>query len=370
MQMAKVWLIAIAVGALAVWLRIAPSVAQADDFTASPEVQVPKSSVVTISTIIIPGPQDAKLEAWCCLPAATAGRHRPPVVIMGHGFGLQKDFGLVPFAEVFAKHGIATLLFDYRHFGGSSGTPRNLLNPWLQLEDWRTVINYTIATSLDGKVDATQIGLAGSSYSGGHVTALLANPGRLPSEVKCGVANVPYLASLPIIRLTFSSNGWGRTVAYFLHVGLHAVRDVVQSVFRLGPHYIPIAGTMADSAALASPSSANGYLSLVSERPLGGWQNAVPARILFLFPFYCPAGLAGSALQRVDRPLLFTAFEGDDLTFSEPVRHFHSQRGTAPIQLLDLPSRDGHWAAYQGFELHNQVANQMAAFLATHLLQA
>lgn len=38
----------------------------------------------------------------------------PPVVLMAHGLGVQKDIGLPPYAERFAKHALAVVLFDYR----------------------------------------------------------------------------------------------------------------------------------------------------------------------------------------------------------------------------------------------------------------
>jgi hypothetical protein len=36
---------------------------------------------------------------------------------MAHGFGAERTFGLEPFAERFARAGLAAFLFDYRCFG-------------------------------------------------------------------------------------------------------------------------------------------------------------------------------------------------------------------------------------------------------------
>jgi len=47
-----------------------------------------------------------------------------PCVVMGHGFGATRDAGLMPFAERFAAAGADVLLFDYRGYGTSDGTPR------------------------------------------------------------------------------------------------------------------------------------------------------------------------------------------------------------------------------------------------------
>lgn len=44
----------------------------------------------------------------------------------------RQDMGLWKYAEEFAARGIASLMFDYRNFGGSDGMPRNLADPWRQ----------------------------------------------------------------------------------------------------------------------------------------------------------------------------------------------------------------------------------------------
>jgi fermentation-respiration switch protein FrsA (DUF1100 family) len=54
-----------------------------------------------------------------------ADPNRPvPCVVMGHGFSGTRDMGLAPYAERFARAGMAVLVFDYRHFGASDGQPR------------------------------------------------------------------------------------------------------------------------------------------------------------------------------------------------------------------------------------------------------
>lgn len=45
----------------------------------------------------------------------------PPIVVMGHGMGAQKDIGLWMYGERFCEAGMAVLVFDYRGFGGSEG---------------------------------------------------------------------------------------------------------------------------------------------------------------------------------------------------------------------------------------------------------
>lgn len=38
--------------------------------------------------------------------------------------------GLAKYAEAFAARGMASLVFDYRTFGGSDGMPRHVVDPW------------------------------------------------------------------------------------------------------------------------------------------------------------------------------------------------------------------------------------------------
>lgn len=50
-----------------------------------------------------------------------------PAVVLAHGFGGTMD-RLTVHAERFAAAGIAALVFDYRSFGESDGTPRQVVD--------------------------------------------------------------------------------------------------------------------------------------------------------------------------------------------------------------------------------------------------
>jgi dienelactone hydrolase len=73
----------------------------------------------------IPAGRGEEIDAWMYLPDGP-GPH--PVVVMAHGIGGVKAAGLAPFAERFAAGGFAATVFDYRHWGRSSGQPRQLLS--------------------------------------------------------------------------------------------------------------------------------------------------------------------------------------------------------------------------------------------------
>ena len=90
--------------------------------------------------------KDTKIRGWLFLPRDMA----EPVacIIMAHGFGGTKDMGLESYAIRFQDAGFAVLVFDYRYFGESEGTPRQLLWIPFQLEDWSAAIEY--ARNIEG----------------------------------------------------------------------------------------------------------------------------------------------------------------------------------------------------------------------------
>src|SRR5450759_2826878 len=100
---------------------------------------------------------DGHCAAWLYRPR---GNHLPPIIVMGHGFGAVRELRLDAYAERFAEAGYAVLVFDYRHFGASSGEPRELLDLSRQHEDWRSALVY--ARSLDW-IEGSQVIAWGSS---------------------------------------------------------------------------------------------------------------------------------------------------------------------------------------------------------------
>jgi fermentation-respiration switch protein FrsA (DUF1100 family) len=131
-------------------------------------------------------PGDAgQLRGWSYMPRAVAGA--APVVVMAAGFSLVKEQYLDSYAAAFAAAGMAVVVFDFRNLGESDGEPRQEINPWHQIEDYRHAI--TFASSLHG-VDPRRIGVWGSSYSGGHVLVV----GATDARVKAVVSQVPTIS--------------------------------------------------------------------------------------------------------------------------------------------------------------------------------
>ena len=109
-----------------------------------------------------------------------------PTIIMAGGWCYVKELRMPQYAAEFVKRGFAALIFDYRRMGASDGEPRQHIEPWDQIEDYKNAI--TFAEGLP-EVDPTRIGVWGISYSGGHVTIL----GAVDPRIKCIVANVPVI---------------------------------------------------------------------------------------------------------------------------------------------------------------------------------
>lgn len=98
---------------------------------------------------------------------------------MAHGFGGTRDTWLLGYAEAFADAGIDTLLFDYRGFGASEGTPRQDVSFRRQRQDYHAAI--AAARQLPG-VDPDRVIIWGTSYSGGHVLAVAVQDPRIAAR--------------------------------------------------------------------------------------------------------------------------------------------------------------------------------------------
>ena len=110
--------------------------------------------------------EGSTLRGWLYRPQPH--RSAAPVVVMAHGYNCLKEFYLDRYAAAIASAGHVVLAYDHRYFGDSDGEPRQELDPWVQVRDYRHAI--TFAQTLEG-VDRDRVGVWGTSYAGGHVRA-------------------------------------------------------------------------------------------------------------------------------------------------------------------------------------------------------
>ncbi|MGB8331591.1 MAG: alpha/beta hydrolase, partial [Polyangiales bacterium] len=94
------------------------------------------------TNVEVPSGQDC-CHAWFFVPEQLDGP--AACIVLGHGFGLTRRCGMREFALAFASSGYAVLLFDYRGFGDSGGTPRQVVSFRRQIEDWEAIVRFARA---------------------------------------------------------------------------------------------------------------------------------------------------------------------------------------------------------------------------------
>lgn len=127
-----------------------------------------------------------RCDAWLYRPQGSVPH---PVVVMAHGFALTREAGLAGYAERFAAAGIAAFVLDFRHFGTSGGTPRQLLRISRQLDDYRAALTHVRGLP---DLDAGRVAVWGTSFAGGHAFELA----RTETDLRAAVAQVPFADGL------------------------------------------------------------------------------------------------------------------------------------------------------------------------------
>ncbi len=216
-----------------------------------------------------------------------------PCVVMAHGFSATRDDGLPAYAEAFADAGMAVVLFDYRHFGASSGEPRQLLDIGRQQDDYRAAIAY--ARKLDG-VDPARVALFGSSFSGGHVVAVAAGD----PQIAAVVSQCPFADGIAVLRKVPPKNALIATA--------RGVADQAAAIARRPPVMMPAVGAPGTFAVMTAPEAEPGFAAIVDEGSL--WQNSVTARVMLTVAMYRPVTKAASLAM----PLLVCVCDSDDTT--------------------------------------------------------
>jgi fermentation-respiration switch protein FrsA (DUF1100 family) len=271
---------------------------------------------------------------------------RAPTVVMAHGFSAVKEMYLDTFAEVFVAAGLNALVFDNRGFGASDGAPRQEIDPWQQVRDYRHAITY--AGTLD-EVDATRIGVWGTSYSGGHVLVV----GGIDRRVKAVAAQVP---------LVSGSANIAELVRADFRAGFRDMFDADRAARFAGdpPAMVPVVDEdpLAPSA-LPTPDSWT-WFTETSKTRAPSWRNEVTLRTVEMLGEYEP----GAYIGRISpTPLLMVVAREDHLTPAHLAIDAY-ERAREPKRLVILPG--GHFDAYvAGFAAASAAARD---FLVEHLM--
>ncbi|MDT8273831.1 MAG: alpha/beta hydrolase [Desulfomonilia bacterium] len=279
-----------------------------------------------------------RCSGWLFLPD---GAQKPPVIVMAHGIAVQKDFGLQNYAEYFVSKGMASYVFDYRNFGGSEGQPRNLVNPWRHLADWRAAITHVKGLS---DVNPELLALWGTSFSGGHVVVTAAKV----KGIRAVVAQVPFVDGI--------SSAMQLPVSYQASGVYHGLWDVFNLVRGRAPHTVPAVAEPETFALMNTLEYMEGFSALVPENTT--WKNEVPARILLTISSYRPITYS----RRIPCPVLLVYAKRDSLIPYQTVEKMG--RAIPRAELLGLDA--GHFDVYTG-KLFAQVVEKQADFLSRHL---
>ncbi len=254
-----------------------------------------------------------------------------PTIVMAHGFSAVKEMYLDKYAEVFAAAGLNALVFDNRNFGASDGEPRQEIDPWAQVRDYRHAITW--ATTLP-EVDGDRIGVWGSSYSGGHVLVVAA----IDRRVKAAVAQVPLVSGHANFRSLVRSD--------FID-GFRAQFDADRMARYEGkePAMVPVVDK--DPLAPSALPTADSYAFFTDTHELRApsWRNEVTMRSIELFTEYEP----GTYVPWISpTPLLIQPAHNDTLTpTSFAIAAYEAAREPKKLQILP----GGHFDAYvAGFE--------------------
>ena len=264
------------------------------------------------------------LRGWHYSPERARGK--TPTVVMAHGYSAVKEMYLDRFAETFSEAGLGCLVFDNRNFGASDGEPRQEIDPWLQIRDYRDAI--TFAETLE-TADPDRIGIWGSSYSGGHVLVVAA----IDRRVKCVVAQVPLISGHENAR---------RLIRADLIAGYQQMFAADRRARYTGgaPAMVPVVTDDPAGAAALPTADSYAWFTETARLRAPSWKNEVTLRSVELFTEYEPGAYIGFISPT---PLLMVVALGDHLTVADQALSAY-ERALEPKRLVTLSA--GHFDAY------------------------
>jgi hypothetical protein len=261
------------------------------------------------------------LRAWLFVPD---GAGPFPAVTMAHGYAGVRDHGIEPFARAFATGGFVVLLHDHRTFGASDGTPRQDVDPWRQINDWRYAISFLEQRP---EVDPDRIGLWGTSYAGGHAIVLGATDRRL----RCIVAQVPTISGYEQGLRRVQPDAVAALEEGFAQDDRNVLSGQPpgrQAIVSADPNV---------QASYRSQAAIDFYLQKIPE---GVWENSVTVRSTRAARMYEP----GAWIARVSpTPLLLIVALSDTITLTDLGLDAY-ERARQPKKLVTIPG--GHFAPY------------------------
>ncbi|OBT97349.1 hypothetical protein VE01_04359 [Pseudogymnoascus verrucosus] len=264
-----------------------------------------------------------------------------PAIVLAHGLGGTKELKLDVYADSFNRMGYTCVVFDYRCSGGSDGLPRGLIDWHQQQEDWKSAIEYTRQLE---NVDLENVGLFGTSFSGGHVIQLAA----IDKKLKAAISQCPF------------TSGWQSALCTGIAAatriaGLGLLDILFGSDER--PITIPLTGKPGETALMNAPDVLSTFPPLIPEgHP---FQERVPARLALKLPFLRP----GSFASETECPILFAICGKDSVA---PAGATLAYAKTASKGVIKWYEDVGHFEIYYG-QAFQQAIQDYKQFLQEYL---
>ncbi|KAF7327252.1 Hydrolase-4 domain-containing protein [Mycena kentingensis (nom. inval.)] len=262
------------------------------------------------TTLRIPSARTGwNLDTWQYLPSS-ASTSPLPVIVMH--VVVSKHYG-----EAYASAGYACLVFDYRRWGASDGTPRSLLIVEEQLEDYRTVIKYA---RQQPQFHPQRVVVWGSSYAGGHAITLSADPSV---NAVAALSQCPYTGTTPVSPFSLSLTNLKMIGAI--------ISDLIKQAIGLSPVYLPVIAEPGAVGALTTPGTVAGMTALISEET--DYKNQVSASSMLGVPTYQPRAKA----RHIACPLLIVLSTEDNLCTPAGAREIAAAAPEGLCELVEVP---------------------------------
>jgi len=265
------------------------------------------------------------LRGWFYTPEGKLGPF--PVVVLAHGFTATKEMILDRYAEVFAKGGLAALVYDNRCLGESEGEPRHDIDPVAQRRDYRYAITY--AQSLP-EVNPNRVGIWGTSYTGGAVLAVAA----MDRRVKAVVSQVPFVNGFKNIQQFLRLSELPAFVAMLDEDRARRMRGEPS-------HYVKVTSDDPNEPhAFPGLRTHNFFRKFVKEVPNLKWENKVTLRSLEYLLEYDVTGY----VERISpTPLMMIVSDNDSATPTDLALEIYDL-ARDPKELFII--RGDHYASY------------------------
>jgi pimeloyl-ACP methyl ester carboxylesterase len=176
--MTLVWIVAAVVasiGLMDLWVRLVYG------YPRRAHTSTPAAFGIPFEEIRFPTRRGRQLYGWW-IPAGTATREPPPILILVHGWGRNVERTL-PYARQLHLLGYALLTFDLRNHGSSD--PDRYPNLLMFSEDIRAAVDFATARA------SGPIGVVGLSVGGGAAIHAAAHDERIASVVTVGALAHP-----------------------------------------------------------------------------------------------------------------------------------------------------------------------------------